>query len=109
MKADSEAGDSGIMSSTGISEFSEYGNGDHELASGEVTPNTHNRMEMSPSPIQINDDTLSFEQSKQLSNIIPIHNTSTTDDSTIQCTDDTSSESTAVELTEDVSTGHESC
>ena len=91
MKADSEAGDSGIMSSTGISEFSEYGNGDHEL------------------PIQINDDTLSVEQSKQLSNIIPIHNTSTTDDPIIQCTDDTSSESTAVELTEDVSTGHESC
>ena len=51
-EADSEAGDSGIMSSTGISEFSDTGMGDPDITSGEVTPNKlHMQEERSLSPI----------------------------------------------------------
>ena len=54
-EADSEAGDSGIMSSTGISEFSDTGMYDPDITSGEVTPNKlHMQEERSLSPISHN-------------------------------------------------------
>ena len=67
-KAESEAGDSGIMSSTGISEYSDIGiNNDTGLTSGEVTPNKlHINDSPSPTPTATNEGCTVAMETKDL-------------------------------------------